>query len=207
MLKPTGNCNHCLENSRLQTGHFEMPHFPCSELQRLDLTHLYQNYSIIRCWCDRRICPQATVTTVWKTPVCKRGVLKCPVSYVLNFRGWIKLIYDKITLIYSVKNAFNPTSEVQNIENGVFQNAPFSNAPFSRQGLQLPLGTFLLTLINIVHSTLDVNIGRNCLSCHWVLADKFNVLLRCKIDETALRYNTLSLITYFEEKLDILTQN
>ena len=40
----------------------------------------------------------------------------------------IILIYDKITLIYSVKNAFNPTSEVQNNENGVFQNAPFANA-------------------------------------------------------------------------------
>ena len=84
----------------------------------------------------RTLSPQATVTTVWKTPVCKwgvckRGILKCPVSYVLNFRGWIKLIYDKITLIYSVKNAFNPTSEVQNIENGVFQNAPFASAPFA----------------------------------------------------------------------------
>ena len=80
--------------------------------------------------------PEATVTTVWKMAVCKRGVsergiLKCPISYVLKFRGWIKLIYDKITLIYSVKNAFNPTSEVQNIENGVFQNAPFANAPFA----------------------------------------------------------------------------
>ena len=57
--------------------------------------------------------------------------MKCPVSYVLNFRGWIKLIYDKIILIYSVKNAFNPTSEVQNIENGVFQNAPFASTPFA----------------------------------------------------------------------------
>ena len=81
-------------------------------------------------------CPQATVTTVWKTPVCKRGVgergnLKCPISYVLSITGWIKLIYDKITLIYSVKNAFNPTSEVQNIENGVFQNAPFASALFA----------------------------------------------------------------------------
>ena len=79
--------------------------------------------------------PQVTVTSVWKTSVCKwgvckRGVLKCAVSYVLNFRGWIKLIYDKITLIYSVKNAFNPASEVQNIENGVFQNAPFANGSF-----------------------------------------------------------------------------
>ena len=82
-------------------------------------------------------CPQATVTTVWKTPVCEQGIckrvtLKCPVSYVLNFRGWIKLIYDKITLIYSVKNAFNPTSEVQNIENGVFQNTPFANGHFPK---------------------------------------------------------------------------
>ena len=30
--------------------------------------------------------------------------------------------YDKITLTYCVKNVFNPTSEVQKIENGVFQN-------------------------------------------------------------------------------------
>ena len=29
-------------------------------------------------------------------------------------------MYDKITLIYCVENEFNPTSEVQNIENGVF---------------------------------------------------------------------------------------
>ena len=49
----------------------------------------------------------------------------------MNLRGWIKLIYDKITLIYSVKNEFNPTSEVQNIGNGAFQNAPFANIPFA----------------------------------------------------------------------------
>ena len=54
-----------------------------------------------------------------------------PCFYVLNFRGQIKLIYDKITLIYSVKNEFNPTSEVQNIGNVAFQNAPFANAPFA----------------------------------------------------------------------------
>ena len=36
----------------------------------------------------------------------------------------------EITLIYYVKNAFNPTSEIQNIENGVFQNAPFANSRF-----------------------------------------------------------------------------
>ena len=62
---------------------------------------------------------------------CKRSILKHPVFNVLNFRGWIKLICDKITLIYSVKNEFNPTSEVQNIGNGAFQNAPFANAPFA----------------------------------------------------------------------------
>ena len=36
-----GNCNHRLENFRLQTGclqtgRFEMPRFSCSELQRVD---------------------------------------------------------------------------------------------------------------------------------------------------------------------------
>ena len=39
--------------------------------------------------------------------------------------------YDNITLLYSVENEFNPISEVQNIENGVFQNAPFANALFA----------------------------------------------------------------------------
>ena len=59
------------------------------------------------------------------------GILKYPVSYVLNFRGWIKLIYDKITSMYIVKNKFNQTSEVQNIGNRAFQNAPFANIPFA----------------------------------------------------------------------------
>jgi len=74
---------------------------------------------------------QATVTTIWKTPVCKRSILKWPVSCVVNFGGWIKRISDKITSIYSVKNAFNPTSEFHNIENGVFRNALFVNATFA----------------------------------------------------------------------------
>ena len=83
--------------------------------------------------------PEATVTTIWKTAICKRdlskwGILKCFISHVLNFRGWIKLIYDKITLTYSVKNEFNPTSEVQNIGNGAFQNAPFANGSFPNGG-------------------------------------------------------------------------
>ena len=33
--------------------------------------------------------------------------------------------------MYSVKNEFNPTSEVQNIGNGAFQNALFANIPFA----------------------------------------------------------------------------
>ena len=45
--------------------------------------------------------------------------------------GQKMILYDKITLIYCVENAFNPTFEVQNIENGVFQNVPFAIAPFA----------------------------------------------------------------------------
>ena len=46
-----------------------------------------------------RLRPEATVIPVWKTPVCKRGackqgILKHPVFNVLNFRGWIKHIFD-----------------------------------------------------------------------------------------------------------------
>ena len=55
----------------------------------------------------------------------KMGCFKCLVFHVLNFRGWIKLIYDKITSIYCVENKFNPTFEVQNIEKELFQNTPF----------------------------------------------------------------------------------
>ena len=80
--------------------------------------------------------PRGNCNSVWKMvvckkSVCKRGILKYPVFNVLYFRNWIKLIYDKSTLIYGVKNAFNPTSEVQNIENGVFQNALFASTPFA----------------------------------------------------------------------------
>ena len=66
--------------------------------------------------------------------ICKWGILKRPIFNGLNFRGSIKLIYDKITLIYCVENEFNSTSEVQNIGNGVFQNAPFANGHFLNGG-------------------------------------------------------------------------
>ena len=50
----------------------------------------------------------------------------------------------KITLIYCVENAFNPTSEVQNIENGVFQNAQLANTPFTNS--RFPNGDYNCTL-------------------------------------------------------------
>ena len=57
--------------------------------------------------------------------------LQTPHFLYYELQRLIKLIYDKITLIYSVKNEYNPTSEVQNIGNGAFQIAPFPNAPFA----------------------------------------------------------------------------
>ena len=68
---------------------------------------------------------------ICKQGVSKQGILKCLVSHVLNFRGWIELIYDKVTLIDYVENEFNPTSEVLNSENRVFLNAPFANTLFA----------------------------------------------------------------------------
>ena len=47
---------------------------------------------------------------------------------------WIKFIHNKITLIYCVENGLNPTSEVQNVENGMFQNALFANGSFPNGG-------------------------------------------------------------------------
>ena len=82
-------------------------------------------------------------------------ILKCPVSHVLNFRGWIKLIYDKITLIYCVENEVDPTSEVQNIENGVLQNAPFANAP-SANG-RFPNGSYSCLWTQILKKIQNLN--------------------------------------------------
>ena len=59
--------------------------------------------------------------------------MECPISHVLNYRVWIKLIYDEMTLIYCVENKFNPTYEVQKIKNGVFKNAQFAN-PLPNKG-------------------------------------------------------------------------
>ena len=45
-------------------------------------------------------CPEVsvTLTTIWKWGVSKRGILKSPNSHVLNFLGWIKLIFDTTDL-------------------------------------------------------------------------------------------------------------
>ena len=43
-----------------------------------------------------KLCPEATVIPIWKTAICKRGILKHPVFNVLNFRGWIKSIFDTV---------------------------------------------------------------------------------------------------------------
>ena len=72
-------------------------------------------------------CPEATVTLVpvWKRGVSKRGILKSLVSHFLNFKSWIKLIYDTIDVCNFVINEFNPTFEVQESENVVLQNTSF----------------------------------------------------------------------------------
>ena len=79
-----------------------------------------------------RYCPEATVSLVpiWKRGVSKRGILKSLVSHFLNFKSWIKFIYDKIIYIYCVINEFNPTFEIQKMGSEAFQNALFVNASF-----------------------------------------------------------------------------
>jgi len=59
--------------------------------------------------------------------------LKSLIFHILNFKSWIKLIYDKITYIYCVLNEFNPTFDVQNMRNEAFQNALFGNASFPNE--------------------------------------------------------------------------
>ena len=60
-----------------------------------------------------QVSPEATVTQrlVWKRGISKWGILKSLVSHVLNFKSWIKLIYDKITYTYYVKNEKNMGNE------------------------------------------------------------------------------------------------
>ena len=48
----------------------------------------------------------------------------------MNFKSWIKLIYDKTTYTYCVINEFNPTFVIQNMGNEAFQNASVGNASF-----------------------------------------------------------------------------
>ena len=76
--------------------------------------------------------PEATVTQrlIWKRGVPKRGILKSLESHVLNFKSWIKFIYDNISYIYCVINEFDLTFEVQKMGNEAFQNASFGNASF-----------------------------------------------------------------------------
>ena len=51
----------------------------------------------------------------FKRGVCKWGILKHPIFNVLNFRGWIKRIFDTTDQCNFVINELNPTSEVQNM--------------------------------------------------------------------------------------------
>ena len=79
------------------------------------------------------LCLEATVTQclIWKWGVSKWGILKSLVSHVLNFKSWIKLIYDKITHTYCAIIEFNPIFEGKNMGNEAFQNALFVNASFA----------------------------------------------------------------------------
>ena len=66
--------------------------------------------------------PEATVIPIWKTPICKQGackwgILKHPVFNVLNFRGWIKLIYDNL-MFRTVKTG---CFKIHRLQTGVFQ--------------------------------------------------------------------------------------
>ena len=83
------------------------------------------------------LCPEATATQrlVWKRGISKRGILKSLVSHFLNFKSWIKLIYDTVDVCNFVINEFNPTFEVQNMGNEAFQNASFGNASFPNEAL------------------------------------------------------------------------
>ena len=52
-------------------------------------------------WMPMLVSPEATVTPIWETAICKWGIckqdiLKHPIFNVLNFRGWIKHIFDTV---------------------------------------------------------------------------------------------------------------
>ena len=77
----------------------------------------------------------AILVPVCKRGICKWGILKSLVSYFLNFKNWIKLIYDTVDVCNFVINEFNPTFEVQNMGNEAFWNASFGNTLFPNEAL------------------------------------------------------------------------
>ena len=78
----------------------------------------------------------------WKWGDFKQGNLKCPICYVLNFIGWIKLIYIKVVWLYCVKDEFNLSFQFLTMVNGSFQIVPFGNTPFPKiAGLSALLGS------------------------------------------------------------------
>ena len=56
---------------------------------------------------------------IWEQGIPNRGILKSLVSHVLNFKSWIKLIYNTVDICRFVINQFNPTCEVSEAEMGL----------------------------------------------------------------------------------------
>ena len=118
---------HC--SSELYRGHIFKSKTTTMKLLLVSFLNLYIGYP------NKSKCIYSSLATVILLPISKRGVskrgiFKSNVSYVLNFKSWIKLIYDKITYTYCVTNEFNPTFEIQNMGNEAFKNASFVNASF-----------------------------------------------------------------------------
>ena len=74
----------------LKTGCFKMP--------RLQMGVFRMGITVASGLCVSydNLCPEAIVTLIWKMAICKRGILKHPVFNILNFRGWIKHIFDTV---------------------------------------------------------------------------------------------------------------
>ena len=78
---------------------------------------------------------KVTVTLGKKTLILKQGISKCgllqsPVFHVLNFTGWIKLIFDIVDLCNFVIKEFNLTFTLEQSWNGPLLNTSFEMPHF-----------------------------------------------------------------------------
>ena len=112
-------------------GHFDLPRFPYSELQRLDLTHLQQNYIILQ--------SKMHLIQTLKFRTLKTGCFKIPCLQMTVFQTGITVASGQsvIQLFWSPKNCIWAFKEYHQLQMLHFQMG-FTVAPGQYVMFRLP---------------------------------------------------------------------